>query len=161
MEEIIEMLGEADPAQVVASLTAVIFFIVELVVCTKIDIFDREPRRLREAKEAGHVLVGTRIDSRTWTTEAHGDQKMGKEYWCSGTYEYDCNGEKRKKRVVFKTHWPPVQVDLYYRRTPRHVFTAGEVTEGSVLSVLLRIVVYILPVLVYCLVIQWMRSFSF
>ena len=72
-------------------------------------------KALRKAKESGHVVEASWIDS----LYARGDDTST---WVLGVYEYTVNGRKYKYKGRFYPDCP-LQITLFYKRNPRKAKT--------------------------------------
>ena len=139
LKETIDLCREAflsfDPEIWAATITMVLVYIVELMLTKREIICSGRKKKLRKAKEAGHMVQGVRIKS---TLHHHDDGSR----WCTALYEYQV-GEYRGKYVTsFEAAMAPAGITLYYVNSPRKVFTSQWAQGGR-----LDFLVFIVPII--------------
>ena len=140
ISEAIEALASYGPAVWLGVLAAVVTFIIEIILCTKGILFAEGEKKLKRARKAGHVVLGTLKKYRYKNREPEG--KTANRLYI-GIYEYTVDGVTRTKHLVLSGMKPPRTLYLYYTSTPKHVFSEYDVGKNP-----LKVLIYIIPVLV-------------
>ena len=138
--EAIQALASYGPAVWLGVLAAIVTFIIEVVLCTKGILFAGGEQKLKRARKAGHVVLGTLKKYRYNDREPEG--KTAKRLY-TGIYEYTVDGVTRTKHLVLSGMKPPHTLYFYYTSNPEHVFSEYDVGKNP-----LKILIYIIPVLV-------------
>ena len=140
--EAIQALASYGPAVWLGVLAAIVTFIIEVVLCTKGILFAGGEQKLKRARKAGHVVLGTLKKYRYNDREPEG--KTANRLY-TGIYEYTVDGVTRTKHLVLSGMKPPHTLYFYYTSTPEHVFSEYDVGKNP-----LKILIYIIPVLIRC-----------
>ena len=132
------------PAVWLGVLAAVVTFVIEIVLCTKGILFSGGEQKLKRARQAGNVVLGTLKHYRYKDREPEG--KTANRLYI-GIYEYTVDGITRTKRLVVSGMKPPHTLYFYYISNPKHVFSEYDTGKNP-----LMILLYIIPILVAFLV---------
>ena len=116
----------------------------EIVLCTKGILFSGGEQKLKRARQAGNVALGTLKHYRYKDREPEG--KTANRLYI-GIYEYTVDGITRTKRLVVSGMKPPHTLYFYYISNPKHVFSEYDTGKNP-----LMILLYIIPILVAFLV---------
>ena len=138
--EAIQALASYGPAVWLGVLAAIVTFIIEVVLCTKGILFAGGEQKLKRAKKDGKFVLGTLKDS--WYKDREPEGKTANRLY-TGIYEYTVDGITRTKQLILSGRKPPHTLYFYYTSTPEHVFSEYDVGKN-----LLKILIYIIPVLV-------------
>lgn len=130
-----------DPAVWVGVFTAVVVFIIEIILHNKNLIFSGSDKRIIKAKEKGNILSATQIKCHYY------DKKSGMRNYVA-KYEYEFKG-KRQITVVTSNSKPPLKITLYYDNGK--VFSEYDLGTGS-----MKILMYIIPIVSAILVMMAM-----
>lgn len=123
----------------VATLVAIVVFVVEHILCVKGIIFSGREKKLEKAKKAGNMLRATRISCR-YKGDGPGNKTANRRYIAQ--YEYYVGSERRTKQIISTSMEPPTTITLYYTETPDKVFSDYD-RESPLVAI-----IYILPLLV-------------
>lgn len=132
LKEAWEQLLAYDPAVWIGVFTAIVVFVIEIVLYKKGIIFSGGEKKIAEAKAKGNVLSATRIKCRYY------DKSSGARNYVA-TYEYELNGLHTKK-VVTSNSMPPLKITLYCDNGK--VFLESDIDSSPV-----KLLMYIIPVI--------------
>ena len=124
--------------------TAILVFVIEIILYSKKVIFSREYKRKEKAVKEGHVIKATQIKC---TYHDRGDNNS-RHY--TSKYVYEVGGVKREKGIT-SVHKPPLHILLYYDKSPDKVFSDYDRGKES-----FKVILYILPILAAYLVMKAM-----
>lgn len=125
--------------------SAIIVFIIEIILCSKKIIFAGNDKKIEDAKKKGNILKATRISCRFNDRETKNSSLN--RTWIA-KYKYNLNGLEKTKQIISKSIEPPYTIDLYY--TSNGKVLSGYDSSNNPLKILL----YILPILVAYLVVK-------
>ena len=138
--EALAALAAYGPAVWLGVLAAVVTFVIEIVLCTKGILFAGGEQKLKRARQAGNVALGTLKQCRYKDREPEG--KTANRLY-TGIYEYTVDGVTRTKQLVLSGMKPPRTLYFYYTSTPDRVFSEYDIGKNP-----LKLLMYIIPVLV-------------
>lgn len=146
MKETASQLASIDIEVWLGLLAAILTFITEIILCSKGIITFKGERRLKKAKELGHVVQGRRV---SWQLMNEDDGKQSTKY--VGRYEYSVNGHIYRGMVISLLTIPNEEVDFYYLSDPKKAFTEADAAKKPGM-----ILLYIIPFVVAYLVMKLM-----
>lgn len=100
------------------------FFILAFKIYSKIEYRLSIQKKADDARAKGHVIPGAkRISVHEKRSRS---ERNGEETTYSGTYKYMLDGKEKEYRAFFDTNYPPKEIDLYYKNSPRKLFSVEE-----------------------------------
>lgn len=134
LKEAWEQLLSYDPIVWVGVFTAIIIFVIEIILHKKNIIFSSDDKRVAKAKEKGHIISATQVKCRYY------DKNSGARNYVA-TYEYEFGGMIHQKKIVTSNSQPPLKIALYYDKNK--VFSEYDAGTSS-----LKVLMYIIPIAV-------------
>ncbi len=131
--------------------SAIIVFIVEIILCSKKIIFAGIEKKIEQARQKGNVIKGYRVNCRF--NDRYPEEKTANRMWIA-SYKYELNGKEREYQVVSTSVEPSLSINLYYTNSKK-VFSEYNVGKNP-----LQILLYIIPVLV-AFVIMMLMGYNF
>lgn len=139
-----------EPAVWCGVASAIIVFIIEIILCKKQIIFSGVEKKIQEAKTKGNVIKAYRTNCRY--NDKNSKDKTANRMWIA-MYEYEIDGVKSKKQIISTSIEPPLTINLYYTNNSKKVLSEYDGGKNP-----LQILLYIIPVLVAFVV---MKLFGF
>ena len=136
--DVLETLSEYDPALWAGVIVAIVIFAIEMVLMKKGVIFSGGEKRLKRAREAGHIIPATMIKCRYEDKDSSG--KTANRMYIA-TYEYSIHGETHTARVVTVGSKPAYSISLYYEKNPSKVFSEYDIKPNP-----LQFLLYVIPI---------------
>ncbi len=140
LSEAIKVLADYGAPFWVGLFSAVVVFVVEIILCTKGTIFASGDKKISMAKKAGNMFTATMYRLR-YTDRGPKDNTANRMYVAQ--YEYYVGGKRATKQVVTNCTKPPQFITVYYLKSPHKTFTEYDVGKKP-----LKILIYIIPILV-------------
>ncbi len=123
---------------------AITIFVIELKLVGKGLLLSRSERKRDNAIKRGHVVTGNLVH---FSRLSYDDRSS----YCIGTYEYEIDSYKGKKRILVYSSACKPQLLLYYGENPKKVFSDYDVSGCSV-----TLMVYLVPLAAAVFVVKLM-----
>lgn len=116
------------------------FFILSFKIYSKIEYHLSIQKKVDLAREKGHVIEGAkRIKVRKKGT--YEERKKSNRTMYRATYRYMLDGTEKEYRSTFD-NYPPEEIDLYYKDSPRKLFSVEEYYWGGFQGILYLTLVF-------------------
>jgi len=100
-------------------------FILSAKIYGKIEYHLSVQKKADQARAKGHVIENAkRIKVRKKGT--YQERKESNKTTYSGIYRYTLDGKEKEYRAYFSNNYPPETIDLYYKNSPRKLFSVEE-----------------------------------
>ena len=99
--------------------------------------YEKKNRRSERKKQKGHIVTGKRISM--WDDGEPGDSVNS---YYHAKYRYEVNGKVYNYRYIGKT-FPPLTISLYYKNSPKHVWSDFNKKQSP-----FAIFLYVIPVII-------------
>ena len=101
------------------------FFILSFKIYSKIEYHLSIQKKADQARAKGHVIKNAkRIAIRKKGT--YQERKKDNKRTYGATYKYTLDGKEKTYRAYFSNNYPPETIDLYYKNSPRKLFSVEE-----------------------------------
>ena len=127
----------------------IVVFIISYKITKKIEYRLSVQRKADIARSKGHVIEGARL-KKARKKGTYEERKESNKTTYSGTYVYTLNGEEKEYRAYFGNNYPPKQIDLYYKNSPKKLFSVEEYYWGAPKGILFLSLIF-LPFIVAAL----------
>lgn len=131
-------------------ISAIIVFIIEIILCSKKIIFSdaKFKKKVQKAIEQGNVVTGKLYKSRYRDREP--DNKTANRMYVA-SYKYLVNDIEYRYRLISTSSKPPYTINLYYINNPKKAFSEADNKPSS-----LQALLYIIPLVVVITVMKLM-----
>ena len=103
----------------------VIGYILAFKIYSKIEYHLSVQKKADQAREKGHVIENAKlIKARKKGTYQERKEKNKTTY--SASYRYTLDGKEKEYHAYFANNYPPETIDLYYKNSPRKLFSVEE-----------------------------------
>nr|MBQ8253509.1 hypothetical protein [Lachnospiraceae bacterium] len=117
------------------------FFILSVKIYGKIEYHLSIQKKADQARAKGHVIENAkRIKVRKKGT--YQERKEGNKQTYSATYRYTIDGEEKEYHAYFGNNYPPDTIDLYYKNSPRKLFSVEEYYWQPFIGVLYLMLIF-------------------
>ena len=145
--EVLKYFISFGPVVWIGVLSAVITFVVEIRLCQKGILFSSGEKKLKKARELGNIIQATCVSSRYIDDKDNDSITATRQY--AAVYQYEVNGEVKKKCIISTGVNPPQILWLYYINSPYKVFSEYDVGTSP-----FQFLLYIIPILVAFIVMK-------